>query len=275
MITESTHWRFKAHHLPNNRSDAAIGSAPLEYRRRVERANVGGAEKYQLISMSQLVNVPVQKSLARRFFNNSSVTQQQLDFAFEAHAGYGGAEDDSQGCLPEWEADARLAEVPPKQRVAVDTPCMLEAVGACDPRPAGTTSEPLVREADSPDGVMPSGGVAFGDGVVRKADISDDDVERYQVPEDNGVLPSGGVDFGDCVDVPVPSLVSPAQTAAYLPQWFGGGIPLDGVLSCILEMPGVAELPQWFGRGIPMDGVLSGTMEVPGGAGLEEQGATV
>ena len=69
------------------------------------------------------------------------------------------------------------------------------------------------------------------------------------MPEDNGVMPSGGVAFGDCVDVPVPSLVSPAQTAAYLPQWFGGGIPLDGVLSC--------------------------TMEVPGEAGLRKQGATV
>ena len=36
-----------------------------------------------------------------------------------------------------------------------------------------------------------------------------------------------------------------------------------------------ADLQQWFGGGAPMDGVLSGTMEVPGGAGLEEQGATV
>ena len=65
------------------------------------------------------------------------------------------------------------------------------------------------------------------------------------------------------MDVPVPPLVSPAQTteagtlvnaqssveAAYLPQWFDGGVPLDGVLSC--------------------------TMGVPGEAGLKEQGATV
>ena len=79
---------------------------------------------------------------------------------------------------------------------------------------------------------------------------------------DGGVKPSGDVAFGDCVAVPVPSLVSPAQTteagtfvnartsveAAYLPQWFGGGVPLDGVLSC--------------------------TMGVPGEAGLKEQGAT-
>ena len=72
---------------------------------------------------------------------------------------------------------------------------------------------------------------------------------RSAVPGDNGVMPSGGVAFGDCVDVLVPPLVSPAQTAAYLPQWFGGGVPLDGVLSC--------------------------TMEVPGEAGLKEQGATV
>ena len=42
-----------------------------------------------------------------------------------------------------------MAELRPRQRVAVDTPCMLEAAGACDPRPAGKTSEPPVREADS------------------------------------------------------------------------------------------------------------------------------
>ena len=113
---------------------------------------------------------------------------------------------------------------------------MLEAAGACDPRPAGTTSEPLVREADSSDG----------------------DVERYQVPGEIGVIPLGGVAFGGCVDVPVPPplLVSPAQT------------PEAGTLEA-------ADLQQWFGGGAPMDGVLSGTMEVPGGAGLEEQGATV
>ena len=106
---------------------------------------------------------------------------------------------------------------------------MLEAAGACDPRPAGTTSEPLVREADSSDG----------------------DVERHQVPGDNGVMPSGGVAFGDCVDVPVPPLVSPAQTteagtleAAYLQQWFGGGAPMDGVLSGTMEVPGEAGLKE-------------------------------
>ena len=105
-----------------------------------------------MVSMSQLVNMPVQKMLARRFFNRGSITLQQLETAIETHAGYEEAEDDSQGCLPEREADAVLAEVPPRQRVAVDTLCMLEAAGACDPRPAGTTSEPLVREADSSDG---------------------------------------------------------------------------------------------------------------------------
>ena len=100
-------------------------------------------------------------------------------------------------------------------------------MAACDACPACTTSEPLVREADCPDGVMPSGGVAFGDGVDREADSSDGDVERYQVPGEIGVIPSGGVAFGDCVDVLVPPLVSPAQTeagtleAAGLQQWYG------------------------------------------------------
>ena len=36
-----------------------------------------------------------------------------------------------------------------------------------------------------------------------------------------------------------------------------------------------AFLPQWFGGGVPLDGVLSCTMGVPGEAGLKEQGATV
>ena len=84
----------------------------LEYKRRVERANAGGAEKYQLVSMSQLVNMPVQKRLARRFFNKVSITPQQLEETIETHAGHEETEDDSQGCLPEREADARLAEVP-------------------------------------------------------------------------------------------------------------------------------------------------------------------
>ena len=36
-----------------------------------------------------------------------------------------------------------------------------------------------------------------------------------------------------------------------------------------------AYLPQWFGGGVPSDGGLRCTMGVPGGAGLKEQGATV
>ena len=36
-----------------------------------------------------------------------------------------------------------------------------------------------------------------------------------------------------------------------------------------------ACLPQWFGGGVPLDGVLSCTMGVPGEAGLKGQGATV
>ena len=51
----------------------------LKYKRRVERANLGGAVKYILVSMSQLVEMPVQKMLARRFFNRGSITQQQLE----------------------------------------------------------------------------------------------------------------------------------------------------------------------------------------------------
>ena len=138
----------------------------LEYKRRVERANVGGAEKYQLVPISQLVIGRVRTTMAWRFFNKGSMTEPQLEWSIEAKArSYEEDDEDSQECLPERAADAGLAEVPPRQQVAVDTPCMIEAVAACDPCPACTTSEPLVREADCPDGVMPSGGVAFGDGV--------------------------------------------------------------------------------------------------------------
>ena len=34
-------------------------------------------------------------------------------------------------------------------------------------------------------------------------------------------------------------------------------------------------MQQWFGGGVPLDGVLSCTMGVPGEAGLKGQGATV
>ena len=123
----------------------------------------------------------------------------------------------------------------------MDTPCKIEAAGACDPRPAGTTSEPLVREADSSDG----------------------DVERYQMPGDNGVMPSGGVAFGDCVGVLVPPLVSPAQTAE-AKRW-----------SMRKHSVEAASLPQWFGGGVPLDGGLRCIIGVPGEAGLKEQGATI
>ena len=71
--------------------------------------------------MAQLVDTPVQKVLARWLFNRSSITPQQLETAIKTHAGHVEGADDSQGCLLERKADARLAEVPPRQRVAVDT----------------------------------------------------------------------------------------------------------------------------------------------------------
>ena len=55
--------------------------------------------------------------------------------------------EDSQGRLFERKADGRMAEVPPRQRVAVGTRYMLEAAGACDPRQAGTASVLPAREA--------------------------------------------------------------------------------------------------------------------------------
>ena len=73
------------------------------------------------------------------------------------------------------------------------------------------------------------------------------------------------------VDVPVPPLVSPAQTtevgtlvnaqtsmeAACLPQWFGGGVPLDDVLSCTMGVPSEAGLEKGatVREGMPLDGL--------------------
>ena len=67
---------------------------------------------------------------------------------------------------------------------------VIVAAKACDPSPAGTTSEPLIREADSP---RPAG--TTSEPLVRETDSSDGDVERYQVPGENDVMPSGGCCF--------------------------------------------------------------------------------
>lgn len=53
----------------------------------------------------------------------------------------GDGSDDSQGCLLEGEEDVELAGLPPEQRGAVDTPCILEAAGAFKLREAGEKSE--------------------------------------------------------------------------------------------------------------------------------------
>ena len=54
----------------------------------MEHASLGGAVKYQLVSMAQLVDTPVQKVLAMRFFNRSSIIPQQLETAIKTHAGH-------------------------------------------------------------------------------------------------------------------------------------------------------------------------------------------
>lgn len=60
----------------------------------------------------------------------------------------GDRSDDSQGLLLEGEVDTELADLPPVQCVAVDTPRVLEAA-ACDPREAGTRSELQTCDATS------------------------------------------------------------------------------------------------------------------------------
>ena len=99
-----------------------------------------------------------------------------------------------------------MAELRPRQRVAVDTPCMLEAAGACDPRQAGATSESPVRESDS---------VHISDGDVERCEvlgwyllsvltglaclaalIAGFTMMSGQVPGDGCVISSGGVALG-------------------------------------------------------------------------------
>ena len=76
-------------------------------------------------------------------------------------------------------------------------------------------------------------------------------------------------------DVPVPPLVSPARTteagtlvnahtsveAAYLSQWFGGEVPLDGVLSCTMGLPGEAGLKEQ-GAALREEMLLDGVRKV-------------
>ena len=44
---------------------------------------------------------------------------------------------------------------------------------------------------------------------------------------------------------------------AYLPQWFGGGVPLDGVQSCTMGIPGEAGLEKGatVREEMPLDGL--------------------
>ena len=50
---------------------------------------------------------------------------------------------------------------------------------------------------------------------------------------------------------------------------------LEGTLVNAQTSVEAAYLPQWLGGGVPLDGVLSCTMGMPGEAGLKKQGATV
>ena len=59
----------------------------LEYKRRVERANLGGTVQYPIVSMAQLINTPLQKAFARRYFSEGSITPLQLEEAIRKHAG--------------------------------------------------------------------------------------------------------------------------------------------------------------------------------------------
>ncbi len=66
----------------------------LEYGKRVERANKGGAIQHQMVPMAELVPIPLQRVFARRYYKEFTITPQQLAAAIEKHAGYAaGAEE--------------------------------------------------------------------------------------------------------------------------------------------------------------------------------------
>ena len=87
------------------------------------------------------------------------------------------------------------------------------------------------------------------------------------MPGEIGVIPSGGVAFGDRVDVLVPPLDSPAQIAAGtleaadLQQWFGGGAPMEGVLCGTMEVPDEAGIKEQ-GATVREEGPLDGWRKV-------------
>ncbi|CAM9734871.1 unnamed protein product [Sphacelaria rigidula] len=60
----------------------------MEYKRRVEHANAGGAVRHQVVSMAQLVPTPLQRVFARRFHEKHTITPLQLATAIKKHAGH-------------------------------------------------------------------------------------------------------------------------------------------------------------------------------------------
>ena len=67
----------------------------LEYKRRVELANMGGAVMYPVVSMAQLVPTHLHRVFARVFHDKNTISPLQLAAAIKNHAGHeAGAEVD-------------------------------------------------------------------------------------------------------------------------------------------------------------------------------------
>ena len=64
-----------------------------EYKKRVARANAGGAMQCEVVSMAELITSHVLKGFARVYYESRTITPTQLVVAVESHGGRGeGAE---------------------------------------------------------------------------------------------------------------------------------------------------------------------------------------
>ena len=72
----------------SERASRSFYAKYIEYKRQVELANAGGAVRYQVVSMAQLVPTPLHRAFARVFYDKSTITPLQLAAAIKKHAGH-------------------------------------------------------------------------------------------------------------------------------------------------------------------------------------------
>ena len=82
-----------------------------EYKKRVAHVNAGGAIQREVVSITELIPIHVQKVFARVYHESRTITPTQLEVAVESHAGH------SEGAEVELSAaSAAVARVPPLLR---------------------------------------------------------------------------------------------------------------------------------------------------------------